>query len=359
MYSKEYIPTLGNSIDTTNELYWKKIKHPFRGGIEITTGCNLKCRHCYVDDKSFYDYLSYDDIVKILDKMFDAGVLFIYFTGGEVFTRKDFKDIYIYAKKKGFMITILTNGTLINDEVIDIFNKYPPLLVSISIYGCSEKSYDLVTNSKGQFSKFKRTLELLDKNQISFELKFIIFKENYNEYDEAKNLAEYYDVPFSYTLEFFPTLGGNLEPIEKFMLDDNTILEFEEKKAKISYLWEVNSDKKNIYDSYGDFKPLFLCSIDCGNFFIDKDGNLYPCNKLRIKNQKSNIVHNDFKEVYKSFSEYKLMEASKNYPCLKCSYIGICNPCPAINLLANGDLEKPPKKLCKLNKLRMGKKYKN
>ena len=139
------------------------------------------------------------------------------------------------------------------------------------------------------------------------------------------------------------------------MLDNNSILEFEEKQGEMAEVWKVNSKKGNLYDSYDNFKPLFLCSIDCGNFFVDKDGYLYPCNKLRIKDIKRNVLKNDFREVYKSFSEYKLMEASSKYPCLKCSYIGVCNPCPAINLLANGDLEKPPRKLCELNKLRVKK----
>ena len=65
----------------------------------------------------------------------------MYFTGGEIFTRLDFLEIYIYAKKKGFIVELLTNGTLIETKAIEIFNMYPPASISISIYGKDEESY--------------------------------------------------------------------------------------------------------------------------------------------------------------------------------------------------------------------------
>ena len=72
-------------------------------------------------------------------------MLFLTFTGGDVFVRKDFLDIYMYAKKKGFIIEIYTNGVLINDNIVEVFTKYPPLLVDISLYGSCEKTYYSVT----------------------------------------------------------------------------------------------------------------------------------------------------------------------------------------------------------------------
>ena len=121
------------------------------GGIELTPYCNLRCVHCYLQDQINESLLSTEEIKKILDMLCTAGVLFLYFTGGEIFTRPDFLDIYVYAKKKGFIIELLTNGTLIDNKVIEIFNKYPPASVSISMYGKDEDSYYRVTKQKGMY----------------------------------------------------------------------------------------------------------------------------------------------------------------------------------------------------------------
>ena len=94
-------------------------------------------------------------------KIFDAGVIFLYFTGGEIFTRTDFLTIYKYAKRKGFIVELLTNGTLITQEAIDVFEELPPASISISMYGKDEESYQRVTGKKGMYNKVINTFELL------------------------------------------------------------------------------------------------------------------------------------------------------------------------------------------------------
>lgn len=340
----------GNSINDIYKEYWKKIHHPFRGGIELTSMCNMECSHCYLNGFRDKEQLSTNEIFLILDKLYNSGVLFIYFTGGEVFCRNDFLEIYVYAKKKGFLITILTNATLIDDNVINIFNKYPPFLVSISIYGCSEEVYDKVTNTHGNYEKFSNALNLLHNNNIQFELKFIILKENYQHYDLGVALAKKYNVGFSHAMEMFPALTGSTIPIDDFMLDNRDIVKFEAKHKELSKVWKDNINITTKY-SKSETVPLFVCSIDCGNFLIDKDGFLYPCNKMRFE-KNNNILECDLLDVYPSYQKYKRIEASKNFKCKKCKYVSICNPCPAINKLATGDFEKPYEKLCELIQFR-------
>ena len=79
--------------------------------------------------------------------------MFLTLTGGDIFTRKDFLDIYLYAKRKGFIIELYTNGALINDKIVEVFSKYPPLLVDISLYGSCEETYKKVTGVKGLLTR--------------------------------------------------------------------------------------------------------------------------------------------------------------------------------------------------------------
>src|SRR6266404_3411637 len=92
------------------------------GTIEVTRRCPLECAHCYnnlpMDDQQARSReLTYEELCGILDEMAEAGCLWLLFTGGEIFARRDFLDIYTYAKRKGFLVTLFTNGTLITEKI--------------------------------------------------------------------------------------------------------------------------------------------------------------------------------------------------------------------------------------------------
>ena len=84
---------------------------PYAVQIELTSKCNLKCRHCFmVKDKGVE--LSSEEIMAIIDQLVDMGTFYLAFTGGEIFTREDLFEIARHAKRKGFFLTFMTNGTL-------------------------------------------------------------------------------------------------------------------------------------------------------------------------------------------------------------------------------------------------------
>ena len=81
---------------------------PISGSIEVTKRCNLTCVHCYnnlplSDEGEHRTELAYGDHCRMLDEMAAAGCLWLLYTGGEILVRKDFLDIYDYAKKTGFL----------------------------------------------------------------------------------------------------------------------------------------------------------------------------------------------------------------------------------------------------------------
>ncbi len=89
---------------------------PMEVSIELTHRCPLECQHCYnnlpmSDVNARNQELTFDEHIRLLDELVEMGCLWILYTGGEVFARKDFLDIYTEAKKRGFLITIFTNGT--------------------------------------------------------------------------------------------------------------------------------------------------------------------------------------------------------------------------------------------------------
>ena len=113
----------------------KEFYMPLHFTFEITTRCNLTCKHCYrsAGIEIQEEELSYDEIISIMDQMYDAGARFIELTGGEIFLHPRIKDIINYACEKFIFVGLLTNGVLVTKEVVEYFNKYKEKLKNIKI----------------------------------------------------------------------------------------------------------------------------------------------------------------------------------------------------------------------------------
>lgn len=259
------------SIEYTNFSFWMKIRHAYACGIELTPQCNFRCVHCYLQNSEFTHCLSGDEYKEILDILYDAGVLFVYFTGGEILTRKDFLDIYLYAKKKGFIVELLTNASLIDDNIIDVFKRYPPATISISVYGADEETYQKVTQSSGNYQRVMHALQLLADAQLHFEIKFIGLKCNLDDFFDVENLARRFNVDFKHSFELFPTLKGDITPFE-YMLTSGEIVDFEENYSITLNRWA----SRCFPDPPSNNELLFACDIAQSSFIIDCEGYMEP-----------------------------------------------------------------------------------
>ncbi|MDB4907316.1 MAG: putative Radical domain protein, partial [Gemmatimonadetes bacterium] len=127
---------------------------PVMATFEITPACNLRCHFCYVAlDPYQGPYLSLPQVEQVLDTLAKAGVLMLTLTGGEVFSRRDFAEIYRAARARGFLVTIYTNATLITEAHARLLAEEPPLGIEVSIYGADAAHYEATTGIKGSFAR--------------------------------------------------------------------------------------------------------------------------------------------------------------------------------------------------------------
>lgn len=90
-------------------------KDPILGTIILTDKCNLKCKHCSVNNITAVVH-PYKQIKKEMRQLYDMGIRILFFCGGETFLWKDgeksLRDLVSEAKKMGFLIVnVVTNGT--------------------------------------------------------------------------------------------------------------------------------------------------------------------------------------------------------------------------------------------------------
>ncbi|MCK5044058.1 radical SAM protein, partial [Candidatus Pacearchaeota archaeon] len=146
---------------------------PFIGGIVINDKCNLNCLYCSVSNRNIPD-LSYNEISKGLNDLYDKGMKYLYIEGGEPFLWKDnsknLEDIIHTARDIGFrFITLYTNGTF------PIETKADTVFVSLDGWGqindaIRGKSFDkIITNIKNSSHKkiiINCTLTSKNKDEI-------------------------------------------------------------------------------------------------------------------------------------------------------------------------------------------------
>jgi len=145
---------------------------PLQADVEIIATCNFNCVHCYIAPcAEREDVMSLEQAEILFDKLKAAGTLMLLLTGGEVFTHKQFREIYLAAKRRGFNVYINTNAYLIGERWADFLALWPPKFMSISLYGMTPESYERVTGIPKSYERVMRAIDLLLERGIEFDLK--------------------------------------------------------------------------------------------------------------------------------------------------------------------------------------------
>lgn len=125
---------------------------PISGTFELTPLCNLDCKMCYVhlqrEQLHGAALLPVDRWMEIMRQAIDAGMLFAALTGGECLTYPGFRDLYRFLRDRGVEVGILSNGLLMDAEMVEFLKRNPPAAIQITVYGASEEAYERVTGKR-------------------------------------------------------------------------------------------------------------------------------------------------------------------------------------------------------------------
>ncbi len=88
---------------------------PYRMDLALTYRCNNACPHCYVARPPNYPEMDTSTWQRVLDRVWEAGIPHVCFTGGEATLREDLPDLVAYAERKGMVTGLLTNGRRLSD----------------------------------------------------------------------------------------------------------------------------------------------------------------------------------------------------------------------------------------------------
>jgi len=342
---KMYLELL--DFDTDKKEKWVKQRLPYSVLFELTARCNMNCVHCYLQNVHDTKELSYDKIIEIIDILYEKGIVFLTFTGGEILLRKDFVDIYLYAKKKGFLVELFTNGYLFDDKIIDALAEYPPLLVDISLYGASENTYRKVTGLQNAFARVIQNCKKLKKAGIRVSLKSPIIDLTYPEIKDMQMLADKLQIPFVYTFEICNTIDRQDMP-KMHQISLNKALEYEFANHYKQIQTEGRKSKSNYDEIINELRTnekVYSCNVAVNSFVVDYNGKMCPCMKLRHRGIK--LEKNNYEKIWSDFKKYSAQIATMDYKCKGCEALYYCDVCPAEMDFLYNDPEYRPENACK------------
>lgn len=329
---------------------WTRNRRPYAVLLELTSRCNFNCVHCYLQDHHAEEFLSRDDVIKILDLLYDEGILFLTLTGGEVLTRRDFAEIYTYAKRRGFLVEIFTNGYALTEEVIALFQQLPPLLVDISLYGSCEETYQKITGVSGAFAKVTENCRRLKQTGVRTSLKSPILTSDEAEQTAMQKLAAELGLPLAFSYNLSPTIDGS-EKTRDYQVSRVLCLECEFADHENKFLETTSETERQAEMArLNQCDTVYACNVATSNFVVDYRGQMLPCMKLRAHGVP--LTRQGFAAAWQAFAAYGQRKANEDYKCRGCSARYYCDVCPAEMELLYGDAECRPESVCGMARIR-------
>jgi radical SAM protein with 4Fe4S-binding SPASM domain len=322
---------------------------PISGTLDLTHRCNLRCIHCYIgkEDNGREVELKTGMALSILDEITDAGCLKLLITGGEPLLREDFKEIYTHAKNKGLLVTVFTNGTTINGDILDLFSALPPQAVEISLYGATEETYEKITGIKGSYKKCLKGIEGLLRQKVNVKLKTILMTLNSHEFFDMEDMARGLGVKFRFDASIFPRLNGDMYPVSlRVSPEEAAAKEFSERDRHMRWR-EFFEKNRNAPQS----NTLYNCAAGLTSFYIDPYGNFQPC--LMTQDMKYNLLEGNFLDGWHNYMPgIREKKAGNSNACHGCEMKLLCDFCPGFFKLEGGSEDEPSDYLCNLGKCR-------
>ena len=157
----------------------------------------------------------------IIDDLIELGTFCIVFTGGEPLLRDDFFDIVAYAREKGFLTVLFTNGSRIDDAMAERIAEANFWQVEISLHGATAATHDRITGKSGSYAKTIAAVKMLRKHGVTVNLKSLLTRLNVKEQREMASLARSLGTRYRFDIQINPRLDGSLEPLDLALSTDD------------------------------------------------------------------------------------------------------------------------------------------
>jgi len=337
------------------------------GTFELTARCNFSCVMCYIrrpaaDRKARLAELSVTQWLDLARQARDAGMLYALFTGGEVFLRDDFREIYEGVVDMGLVPTIFSNGSLITESDIAWLSSRPLEKISITLYGATAETYGKVCGTAEMWPKVVRSIDALLDRGLNVELSTTVTKENCTDYQALLEFSDSRKLPLKFSFYLSPAHVGFLQNnIEQHRLAPAELASYIH-RAEQGYKRQVERDFGNSKQQEAEVSSeqhrgvvdeidenVFKCSAGKTDVWLTWDGEMTACGLS--KDLKTNPLMNGFQAAWEQL-KIQLQAVPACDQCRGCELRDLCLTCPVRLKNETGSYQQPSVYLCEMAKLR-------
>lgn len=335
----------------------KQTKTPANGSIEITPLCNMNCDMCYVrlspQQMAQQGRLrTGEEWLALGRQMRDAGVLFLLITGGEPLTHPDFKEIYLGMQQLGMIVTINTNGTLIDEAWAAFFAAHKPRRINITLYGADEEAYNRLCHYPGGFQRTLHAIQLLRQQGVDVKVSSSLTRANQADWEKVIRIGEKLGVPVREDTYMCPATRERNMPYNqqaRMSPEEAGRVRIKLLRAEMGDALFYQSAAFNLYMTahtpVGDGVPQPLkCMAGSCSFTVNWQGKMRPCVISTAPEADA------FALGFAAAWDYIVAETAKlrtSSQCAKCTLRQFCNNCAMYALYECGRHDGVPDYICR------------
>lgn len=319
-------------VDTQSFLTKHFGNKPFPTSIhlEIVSECNERCIHCYIPHELKTELMDDSLFNSILDQSRDMNLLHITMSGGEPMLHPRFINFLKICREYDMSVNVLSNLTLLNENIINEMKNNPLLSVQTSIYSMDPNIHDSITRHNGSLNKTIESVQKLIKNNIPVQVNCPIMKANFDSYKRVLDWASVNQISASADYSIIAKFDHHKDNLSCRL----TSLELEQVISdKISNELSYNDIKKEISDNMKKTLDDNVCSICKSSICVGPKGDVYPCvgwsNKIV-----GNLQNNVLKDIWLKSEKVKSLQLIKRKDfaeCTTCNQKDYCTICMARN----------------------------
>ena len=329
-------------------------KAPVNGSIELLPLCNMNCDMCYV--RMSREEMARQGRLRTLAEwtdlgrqMAEAGVLFLLLTGGEPLLYPDFKELYLSLKNMGMILTINTNGTLIDEEWADFFGRHKPRRVNITLYGADDRAYRELCHYPGGFEKTVNAVRLLRQRGVDVKLGGSVTGRNAADLERILAIGRELDVPVRMDTYMMPGVRERGRPFN----EQARLSPEEAAGARITALrqemgpelWAgyVEESLRRVRAEETSSRKVTCMGGNC-SFTVNWQGELRSC--VVLTEPAAPVFERGFQAAWQEVSA-RTAEILLNEKCASCRLRPLCRTCAASALLETGSFDGVPDYMCR------------
>ena len=327
---------------------------PMGGTMELLPLCNMNCSMCYIrqdpaEMARIGRMLSLEEWLRIAEEAKRCGVVSLLLTGGEPLLYPKFRELYTALTDMGFVITINTNGTLINEDMAAFLAARPCRRLNITLYGKDDETYGRLCQNPHGFTQVMHAVDLLNAANIPFRFNCTMTPENIDQLEDLVAIADDKKAPIVVTSHVFAPIRRENPDFRRITPEESAEVSIRQYcllhpgfdfglVARHTLKQMDDPNRSCISEGLG-------CRAGLCGFWITWNGDLLPCGMF--EEPRISLLEHDFSGAW----EYIVEETKKLQiyeGCFTCERRNICNVCAAGCLTENGgDMTKKPDYICK------------